>query len=135
MFCALKKRYLPTPLFPPQQFRQRPREALKGQARSNNSTYSPKNKKNLLFNRLTAVFFFFLHCCRQQNSLKKNSLPPLKFLEGEVIWAKFNRRPWWPCEVIVDPAQGIYHRVKGGSGTLLTCCDTLDSRFGLLSIV
>uniref|UniRef100_A0A674PM08 Histone-lysine N-methyltransferase, H3 lysine-36 specific n=1 Tax=Takifugu rubripes TaxID=31033 RepID=A0A674PM08_TAKRU len=46
------------------------------------------------------------------NSPKKKSLPPLKFLEGEVIWAKFNRRPWWPCEVIVDPALGNYHRVK-----------------------
>ncbi|XP_068457235.1 uncharacterized protein nsd1b [Clinocottus analis] len=46
------------------------------------------------------------------NSLKKRSLPPLKFLEGEVIWAKFNRRPWWPCEVTVDPTQGIYHKVK-----------------------
>uniref|UniRef100_A0A3Q1JQ02 Histone-lysine N-methyltransferase, H3 lysine-36 specific n=1 Tax=Anabas testudineus TaxID=64144 RepID=A0A3Q1JQ02_ANATE len=46
------------------------------------------------------------------NSLKKKSLPPVKFLEGEVIWAKFGRRPWWPCEVIIDPVQGIYHRVK-----------------------
>ncbi|XP_054481550.1 LOW QUALITY PROTEIN: histone-lysine N-methyltransferase, H3 lysine-36 specific [Anoplopoma fimbria] len=46
------------------------------------------------------------------NSLKKKYLPPVKFLEGEVIWAKFNRRPWWPCEVTVDPTQGIYHRVK-----------------------
>uniref|UniRef100_A0A4W6DLZ3 Histone-lysine N-methyltransferase, H3 lysine-36 specific n=1 Tax=Lates calcarifer TaxID=8187 RepID=A0A4W6DLZ3_LATCA len=53
-----------------------------------------------------------LHCA--QNSLKKKSLPPVKFLEGEIIWAKFNRRPWWPCEVIIDPVQGVYHRVKGG---------------------
>ncbi|XP_022618390.1 histone-lysine N-methyltransferase, H3 lysine-36 and H4 lysine-20 specific-like [Seriola dumerili] len=49
---------------------------------------------------------------RQQNSLKKKPLPPVKFLEGEIIWAKFSRRPWWPCEVIIDPIQGIYHRVK-----------------------
>ncbi|KAK5917818.1 hypothetical protein CgunFtcFv8_002630 [Champsocephalus gunnari] len=47
-----------------------------------------------------------------QNSLKKKAVPSLKFLEGEVIWAKLNRRPWWPCEVTVDPAQGIYHKVK-----------------------
>ncbi|XP_023268850.1 uncharacterized protein LOC111659982 [Seriola lalandi dorsalis] len=46
------------------------------------------------------------------NSLKKKPLPPVKFLEGEIIWAKFSRRPWWPCEVIIDPVQGIYHRVK-----------------------
>ncbi|XP_010770332.1 microtubule-associated protein futsch-like isoform X6 [Notothenia coriiceps] len=47
-----------------------------------------------------------------QNSFKKKAVPSLKFLEGEVIWAKLNRRPWWPCEVTVDPAQGIYHKVK-----------------------
>ncbi|XP_010770327.1 microtubule-associated protein futsch-like isoform X2 [Notothenia coriiceps] len=46
------------------------------------------------------------------NSFKKKAVPSLKFLEGEVIWAKLNRRPWWPCEVTVDPAQGIYHKVK-----------------------
>lgn len=54
--------------------------------------------------------------------MKKNSLPPLKFLEGEIIWAKYGRRPWWPCEVMVDPVQGIYHKVKGElkhSGLLL----------------
>ncbi|XP_077402449.1 uncharacterized protein nsd1b [Vanacampus margaritifer] len=47
-----------------------------------------------------------------QSDMKRSSVPPVKFLEGEVIWAKFNRRPWWPCEVIVDPTQGVYHRVK-----------------------
>nr|XP_057942886.1 histone-lysine N-methyltransferase, H3 lysine-36 specific isoform X2 [Doryrhamphus excisus] len=46
------------------------------------------------------------------NDMKRSSVPPVKFLEGELIWAKFNRRPWWPCEVIVDPALGVYHRVK-----------------------
>ncbi|KAM9788550.1 uncharacterized protein nsd1b [Neosynchiropus ocellatus] len=44
--------------------------------------------------------------------LNKRPLPPLKFLEGEIIWAKFGRRPWWPCEVVVDPALGLYHRIK-----------------------
>uniref|UniRef100_A0A673WUA4 Histone-lysine N-methyltransferase, H3 lysine-36 specific n=1 Tax=Salmo trutta TaxID=8032 RepID=A0A673WUA4_SALTR len=51
--------------------------------------------------------------CQQMGSPKKKSLPPVKFLEGEVIWAKFNRRPWWPCEVTVDPLQGTYHKMKG----------------------
>ncbi|XP_029028601.1 histone-lysine N-methyltransferase, H3 lysine-36 specific [Betta splendens] len=46
------------------------------------------------------------------NSQKKRALPPVKFLEGEVVWAKFGRRPWWPCEVITDPVQGMYHKVK-----------------------
>ncbi|XP_047235146.1 histone-lysine N-methyltransferase, H3 lysine-36 specific isoform X2 [Girardinichthys multiradiatus] len=48
----------------------------------------------------------------QPNNLKKKPLPPVKFLEGEVIWAKFNRRPWWPCEVVVDPSLGVYHKMK-----------------------
>lgn len=67
--------------------------------------------------------FVYFSCCCQQNSPKKKSLPPLKFLEGEVIWAKFDRRPWWPCEVIVDPALGNYHRVKGQPAALLSCCN------------
>ncbi|XP_067280448.1 histone-lysine N-methyltransferase, H3 lysine-36 specific isoform X2 [Pseudorasbora parva] len=43
---------------------------------------------------------------------KTKALPPVKYLEGEVIWAKFNRRPWWPCQVTVDPVEGAYHRIK-----------------------
>ncbi|XP_028322398.1 uncharacterized protein nsd1b isoform X2 [Gouania willdenowi] len=50
-----------------------------------------------------------------QSSFKKKPLPPVKFVEGEIVWAKFKRRPWWPCEVIVDPVQGVYHRVKDTS--------------------
>ncbi|XP_037544178.1 uncharacterized protein LOC119420823, partial [Nematolebias whitei] len=53
-----------------------------------------------------------------QNSPKRKPLPPVKFVEGEVVWAKFNRRPWWPCEVIVDSSQGVYHRVKEPSDRL-----------------
>ncbi|KAA0720361.1 Histone-lysine N-methyltransferase, H3 lysine-36 and H4 lysine-20 specific [Triplophysa tibetana] len=43
---------------------------------------------------------------------KTKALPPVKYLEGEVIWAKFNRRPWWPCQVTVDPTKRVYHRIK-----------------------
>ncbi|XP_051534230.1 histone-lysine N-methyltransferase, H3 lysine-36 specific-like [Myxocyprinus asiaticus] len=43
---------------------------------------------------------------------KSKTVPPVKYLEGEVIWAKFNRRPWWPCQVTVDPLEGVYHRIK-----------------------
>ncbi|XP_050949120.1 histone-lysine N-methyltransferase NSD2 [Labeo rohita] len=44
--------------------------------------------------------------------VKTKALPPVKYLEGEVIWAKFNRRPWWPCQVTVHPVEGVYHRIK-----------------------
>lgn len=45
--------------------------------------------------------------------MKTKALPPVKYLEGEVIWAKFNRRPWWPCQVTVHPVEGVYHRITG----------------------
>ncbi|XP_015251555.1 PREDICTED: histone-lysine N-methyltransferase, H3 lysine-36 and H4 lysine-20 specific isoform X3 [Cyprinodon variegatus] len=48
----------------------------------------------------------------QQNNQKKKPLPPVRFVEGEIVWAKFNRRPWWPCEVVMDPSLGVYHRMK-----------------------
>ncbi|KAF5891361.1 histone-lysine N-methyltransferase NSD2-like isoform X1, partial [Clarias magur] len=46
------------------------------------------------------------------NNPKSKALTPAKYLEGDVVWAKFNRRPWWPCRVIVNPALETYHRVK-----------------------
>ncbi|XP_026794158.3 histone-lysine N-methyltransferase, H3 lysine-36 specific isoform X1 [Pangasianodon hypophthalmus] len=51
------------------------------------------------------------------NNSKLKALPPLKYLEGEVIWAKFNRRPWWPCRVTINPALETYHRIKEPSDT------------------
>ncbi|KAJ0004066.1 hypothetical protein NQD34_010280 [Periophthalmus magnuspinnatus] len=44
--------------------------------------------------------------------LTLNSLAPVKYFEGEVVWAKLSRRPWWPCEVTADPSQGCYHKEK-----------------------
>ncbi|XP_051537156.1 histone-lysine N-methyltransferase NSD2-like [Myxocyprinus asiaticus] len=48
----------------------------------------------------------------QTKKQKTKAVPPVKYLEGEVIWAKFNHRPWWPCQVTVDPLEGVYHRIK-----------------------
>ncbi|KAF7668686.1 hypothetical protein LDENG_00294660 [Lucifuga dentata] len=45
------------------------------------------------------------------NSPKKRPLPTVKYLEGDLVWAKFNRRPWWPCQVTCDQ-QGIYTKMK-----------------------
>uniref|UniRef100_A0A665XBR3 Nuclear receptor binding SET domain protein 1b n=1 Tax=Echeneis naucrates TaxID=173247 RepID=A0A665XBR3_ECHNA len=69
----------------------------------------------ILFSDISLQFCSPLSSCLQQNSQKKKPLPPVKHLEGEIIWAKFSRRPWWPCEVIIDPVQGNYHREKGGT--------------------
>ncbi|KPP75631.1 histone-lysine N-methyltransferase, H3 lysine-36 and H4 lysine-20 specific-like [Scleropages formosus] len=46
-------------------------------------------------------------------SSPKNKPPPVvKFKEGDLVWAKFNRRPWWPCRVTIDPLEGTYFRAK-----------------------
>ncbi|XP_030621396.1 histone-lysine N-methyltransferase, H3 lysine-36 and H4 lysine-20 specific [Chanos chanos] len=46
------------------------------------------------------------------NSPKKKPLPGVKYAVGDVVWAKFNRRPWWPCQVTSDPLIGIHTRMK-----------------------
>ncbi|CAJ1058625.1 histone-lysine N-methyltransferase%2C H3 lysine-36 specific [Xyrichtys novacula] len=46
------------------------------------------------------------------NSPKKKILPAVKYLEGDFVWAKFNRRPWWPCSVTCDPKQGTHTKMK-----------------------
>ncbi|XP_069388063.1 histone-lysine N-methyltransferase, H3 lysine-36 specific isoform X2 [Paralichthys olivaceus] len=46
------------------------------------------------------------------NSPKKKPLPTVKYLEGDLVWAKFNRRPWWPCQVTCDPDQGNHTKMK-----------------------
>uniref|UniRef100_A0A3P9IRQ7 Histone-lysine N-methyltransferase, H3 lysine-36 specific n=1 Tax=Oryzias latipes TaxID=8090 RepID=A0A3P9IRQ7_ORYLA len=46
------------------------------------------------------------------NSPKKKLLPAVRYSEGDLVWAKFNRRPWWPCRVIYDPDQGFHTKMK-----------------------
>uniref|UniRef100_A0A3B4TMJ7 Histone-lysine N-methyltransferase, H3 lysine-36 specific n=1 Tax=Seriola dumerili TaxID=41447 RepID=A0A3B4TMJ7_SERDU len=46
------------------------------------------------------------------NSPKKKPLPAVKYLEGDLVWAKFNRRPWWPCQITCDPDQGTHTKMK-----------------------
>ncbi|XP_068596868.1 histone-lysine N-methyltransferase, H3 lysine-36 specific-like [Brachionichthys hirsutus] len=49
------------------------------------------------------------------NSPKKKSLPAVKYAAGDLVWAKFNRRPWWPCHVTCDPEQGSHTKMKAPS--------------------
>ncbi|KAM9795668.1 histone-lysine N-methyltransferase, H3 lysine-36 specific-like [Neosynchiropus ocellatus] len=46
------------------------------------------------------------------NSPKKKLSPVVKYVEGDLVWAKFNRRPWWPCRIMCDPDLGIYTKMK-----------------------
>ncbi|XP_061089973.1 histone-lysine N-methyltransferase NSD2 [Conger conger] len=45
-------------------------------------------------------------------SPRKKPLPEVKFSVGDLVWSKFNRRPWWPCQVIADPRDGMHTRMK-----------------------
>ncbi|XP_077465484.1 histone-lysine N-methyltransferase, H3 lysine-36 specific-like [Stigmatopora argus] len=38
--------------------------------------------------------------------------PSVLHLEGELVWAKFNRKPWWPCRVVCDPQLGLHTKMK-----------------------
>ncbi|KAK3524296.1 hypothetical protein QTP70_027035 [Hemibagrus guttatus] len=48
----------------------------------------------------------------QMKKSKSKAHPPVRYQKGEVIWAKFNRRPWWPCRICINPALEAYHRIK-----------------------
>ncbi|XP_034037134.1 histone-lysine N-methyltransferase, H3 lysine-36 and H4 lysine-20 specific isoform X2 [Thalassophryne amazonica] len=46
------------------------------------------------------------------SSPKKKALPTVKYMKGDLVWAKFNRRPWWPCQITCDPQQGTHTKMK-----------------------
>ncbi|KAJ8015047.1 hypothetical protein DPEC_G00022080 [Dallia pectoralis] len=46
------------------------------------------------------------------NSPKKKALPAVLYVEDDLVWAKFNRRPWWPCRVTVDPLEETHTCMK-----------------------
>ncbi|KAM9834128.1 histone-lysine N-methyltransferase, H3 lysine-36 specific [Syngnathus typhle] len=45
-------------------------------------------------------------------SPKARPPPSVQHVEGELVWAKFNRRPWWPCRVLCDPQLGLHTKMK-----------------------
>nr|XP_055033870.1 histone-lysine N-methyltransferase, H3 lysine-36 specific [Misgurnus anguillicaudatus] len=49
------------------------------------------------------------------NSPKKRQLPGVKYSLGDLVWAKFNRRPWWPCQVTNDPLIEVHSKMKDPS--------------------
>uniref|UniRef100_A0A672SJG8 Histone-lysine N-methyltransferase, H3 lysine-36 specific n=1 Tax=Sinocyclocheilus grahami TaxID=75366 RepID=A0A672SJG8_SINGR len=48
------------------------------------------------------------------NNFKKQ-LPGIKYSVEDVVWAKFNRRPWWPCHVTTDPQIEVHTKMKDPS--------------------
>uniref|UniRef100_A0A8B9CFK0 Histone-lysine N-methyltransferase, H3 lysine-36 specific n=1 Tax=Anser brachyrhynchus TaxID=132585 RepID=A0A8B9CFK0_9AVES len=48
--------------------------------------------------------------CRCHPSKKKPT--PVKYEVGDLVWAKFNRRPWWPCTICHDPVLDCHSKMK-----------------------
>uniref|UniRef100_H3ARX4 Histone-lysine N-methyltransferase, H3 lysine-36 specific n=1 Tax=Latimeria chalumnae TaxID=7897 RepID=H3ARX4_LATCH len=44
-------------------------------------------------------------------SIKKKPVP-VKYKVGDLVWAKLNRRPWWPCRVCSDPLLDTHSKMK-----------------------
>ncbi|KAM9129751.1 histone-lysine N-methyltransferase, H3 lysine-36 specific isoform 2-T2 [Pangshura tecta] len=47
----------------------------------------------------------------QLNRAKKKPAP-VKYEVGDLVWAKFNRRPWWPCTICHDPVLDCHSKMK-----------------------
>ncbi|XP_042307736.1 histone-lysine N-methyltransferase, H3 lysine-36 specific isoform X3 [Sceloporus undulatus] len=46
--------------------------------------------------------------------IKKKPIP-VKYEAGDLVWAKFNRRPWWPCKICHDPILDTHSKMKVSS--------------------
>ncbi|XP_061473575.1 histone-lysine N-methyltransferase, H3 lysine-36 specific isoform X2 [Rhineura floridana] len=42
----------------------------------------------------------------------KKKPAPVKYEAGDLVWAKFNRRPWWPCKICHDPVLDTHSKMK-----------------------
>ncbi|KAM9066788.1 histone-lysine N-methyltransferase, H3 lysine-36 specific isoform 3-T14 [Sarcophilus harrisii] len=45
----------------------------------------------------------------------KKKPAPLKYGVGQLVWAKFNRRPWWPSRICCDPLMNTHSKMKVSS--------------------
>uniref|UniRef100_A0A8C3IEE5 Histone-lysine N-methyltransferase, H3 lysine-36 specific n=1 Tax=Chrysemys picta bellii TaxID=8478 RepID=A0A8C3IEE5_CHRPI len=48
--------------------------------------------------------------CPKNRAKKKPA--PVKYEVGDLVWAKFNRRPWWPCTICHDPVLDCHSKMK-----------------------
>uniref|UniRef100_A0A8B9ENF7 Histone-lysine N-methyltransferase, H3 lysine-36 specific n=1 Tax=Anser cygnoides TaxID=8845 RepID=A0A8B9ENF7_ANSCY len=46
------------------------------------------------------------------NRWAKKKPTPVKYEVGDLVWAKFNRRPWWPCTICHDPVLDCHSKMK-----------------------
>ncbi|NXS59558.1 NSD1 protein, partial [Brachypteracias leptosomus] len=45
----------------------------------------------------------------------KKKPTPVKYEVGDLVWAKFNRRPWWPCTICHDPVLDCHSKMKASN--------------------
>uniref|UniRef100_A0A8B9I9D4 Histone-lysine N-methyltransferase, H3 lysine-36 specific n=1 Tax=Anser brachyrhynchus TaxID=132585 RepID=A0A8B9I9D4_9AVES len=48
----------------------------------------------------------------EQDLPAKKKPTPVKYEVGDLVWAKFNRRPWWPCTICHDPVLDCHSKMK-----------------------
>uniref|UniRef100_A0A8C4K8V3 Histone-lysine N-methyltransferase, H3 lysine-36 specific n=1 Tax=Dromaius novaehollandiae TaxID=8790 RepID=A0A8C4K8V3_DRONO len=62
--------------------------------------------------RLPSSFSDFL-CSGFSPKIRAKKKPtPVKYEVGDLVWAKFNRRPWWPCTICHDPVLDCHSKMK-----------------------
>ncbi|XP_077780791.1 histone-lysine N-methyltransferase, H3 lysine-36 specific isoform X8 [Podarcis muralis] len=49
---------------------------------------------------------------RELEGRNKKKPAPVKYETGDLVWAKFNRRPWWPCKISHDPVLDTHSKMK-----------------------
>ncbi|XP_050818870.1 histone-lysine N-methyltransferase, H3 lysine-36 specific isoform X6 [Gopherus flavomarginatus] len=47
-----------------------------------------------------------------EEMVAKKKPAPVKYEVGDLVWAKFNRRPWWPCTICRDPVLDCHSKMK-----------------------
>lgn len=59
----------------------------------------------------------------------KKKPTPVKYDMDDLVWAKFSRRPWWPCTICLDPTLDCHSKMKGNApawlGLLVSCASPL----------
>uniref|UniRef100_A0A8C0WPZ5 PWWP domain-containing protein n=1 Tax=Castor canadensis TaxID=51338 RepID=A0A8C0WPZ5_CASCN len=48
----------------------------------------------------------------QELPFEENFSESLWYEVGDLIWAKFKRRPWWPCRICSDPLVNTHSKMK-----------------------
>uniref|UniRef100_A0A803TBS3 Histone-lysine N-methyltransferase, H3 lysine-36 specific n=1 Tax=Anolis carolinensis TaxID=28377 RepID=A0A803TBS3_ANOCA len=72
---------------------------------------SPATLGNLI-ERLEASVTSKSPATRMPAGQNKKKPAPVKYEAGDLVWAKFNRRPWWPCKICHDPILDTHSKMK-----------------------